>query len=71
MLYRYTVAKEQTIFARCLETVTAVSEHYVDGLNVALVKKEQKAEFSDVRKMVVDKGEFLVGDDGLLYRVVC
>lgn len=59
-LSRDTIEKEQNICARCLETVATVAENDVEGLNVALVKKEQKAEFSDVRKMVTEKGEFLV-----------
>lgn len=46
-----------------------VAENYVERLNEALVKKGQEAEFGDVRKIVGEKGEFLVGYGGLLYRV--
>lgn len=42
-LSRNTMSKEQNICERCLETVATLVEYDVEGLNVALIKKEQEA----------------------------
>jgi hypothetical protein len=59
-----------------LETVGSVAEELtqVDALrcadlSVQSVTNEQRKEFGDVKDMVGDHGRFLVGEDGLLYRV--
>jgi hypothetical protein len=75
-LSRDTIDKDLTLCARCLETVGSVAEELtqVDALrcadlSVQSVTNEQRKEFGDVKDMVGDHGRFLVGEDGLLYRV--
>jgi RNase H-like domain found in reverse transcriptase len=75
-LSRDTMDKDLTLCARCLKTVGSVEEelNQVDvlrcaDLSVQRVTEEQWKEFGDVKDMVGEYGRFLVGEDGLLYRV--
>jgi Integrase zinc binding domain len=75
-LSRDTMDKDLTLCARCLETVGSVKEEFTQvdilrcaDLSVQRVTEEQWKEFGDVKEMVGEHGRFLVGEDGLLYRV--
>jgi RNase H-like domain found in reverse transcriptase len=75
-LSRDTMDKDLTLCARCLESVGSVEEELNQvnilrsaDLSVQRVTEEQWKESGDVKDMVGEHGRFLVGKDGLLYRV--
>jgi Integrase zinc binding domain len=52
------------------EELTKVDVLRYADLSVQIVTEEQWKEFGDVNDMVGEHGRFLVGEDGLLYRVL-
>ena len=69
-LSRDTMDKDVTLCSRCLESVSTMEEGSEGNLlSVDELTEAQASEFGDIRKMVDEAGRFMVGEDGLLYRV--
>jgi hypothetical protein len=71
-LSRDTMNKDLTLCARCLKTVGSEEKELtrMDILRCAdLSAKDQWKEFAEVKDMAGERDRFLMGENGLLYRL--
>jgi Integrase zinc binding domain/RNase H-like domain found in reverse transcriptase len=72
-LYRDTMEHDLVFCGRCMEIVSAVDEagdKVPGGLQEAQVLEAQRAQFGDLQLYIEANDAFLLGADGLLYRVM-